>query len=77
MGFMLIICKYVLGCGRVSVLHKVIFYMEARVLYSGAIISWQQHWPKNVPGDDINKHFENKELGYLEIMLTKMDEVKP
>ena len=32
-------------------------------VYGQSLIKKQRYWPKNVPGDAINTHFANKELG--------------
>ena len=40
------------------------------------LINKRRYWPMNVPGDDIDKHFEGKEVGEVDCLDTKTDEWK-
>ena len=40
------------------------------------MIKKRQYWPSNVPGDDIENHFEGEELGAVEFLETNTDEGK-
>jgi len=42
---------------------KVIVSLLLFGVYSSALIKKQCYWPKDVPGDDIARHFESKEVG--------------
>ena len=71
-GLMFIICKPVFGLGKAVLfdsglcVSKGVVELEARGVYGGALIKKRQYWPRNVPGDDIDKHFEGKEVGAVD-----------
>ena len=37
--------------------------LEARGVYGGELIKKQRYWPNHVPVNDIDRHFEGKEVG--------------
>ena len=45
---------------------KGIVELEARGMYGGLLINKRQYWPSNIPGNDIDKHFEGKEVGAVD-----------
>ena len=45
-------------------------------MYGGALIKRRQYWTNNIPGDDIDKHFEGKEVGLVDCLEMKTDEGK-
>ena len=45
-------------------------------MYGESLIKKQRYWPRNVPGDDIDKHFEGKEVIVVDCLETKIDEGK-
>ena len=66
---MLRMCKPIFGSGKAVVFDSRfcvangIVELEARGMYGGALIKKRQYFPNNVPGDDIDNHFEGKEVG--------------
>ena len=71
-GLMLRMCKTIFGSGKDVVFDsgfcvaKGFVELEDRGVYGGAMIKKRQYWPRNVPGDDIDKHFEGKEVGAVD-----------
>ena len=63
-GLMLRMCKPIFGSGKDVVFDsgfcvaKGFVELEDRGVYGGAMIKKRQYWPNNVPGDEIDKHFE-------------------
>ena len=50
--------------------------MEYIGVYGGALIKKQRYWPKNVPINDIDKHFEGKEVVAVDCLEINTDEGK-
>ena len=50
---------------------KEIVELEARGVYGGVLIKQRQYWPNNIPGNDIDKHFEGKEVGSVDCLEMK------
>ena len=42
-------------------------------MHGGLLIKKRQYWQNNVPGDDINKHFEGKEMGSFDFLDMRID----
>ena len=63
---MLRVCRPIFVPGKVVVLEsvffvaKVIIEIEAKGVYSEALIKKSRYWPKGVPGDLIDTHFQDK-----------------
>ena len=82
-GLMLRMCQPLFGSGKAVVMDsgfcvaKGIVELEARGVYGAALIKKRRYWPKSVPGNEIDKHFEDKEVGYCSMLQTKTDEGKP
>ena len=59
-------CKSIFCSGKAVVfdsgfyIAKGIVELEAKGVYGGALIKKRKYWPMNVPGDEIDKHFEGK-----------------
>ena len=51
-----------------------VFELEAREVYSGALVKKRRYWPKNVPGDSINSHFVNKYVADFNMLEAKTGE---
>lgn len=82
-GLMLRMCQPLFGSGKAVVMDsgfcvaKGIVELEARGVYGAALIKKRRYWPKSVPGNEIDKHFEDKEVGYCSMLQTKTEEGKP
>ena len=68
-SLMLIMCRYIFGSGEVVVLDslfcvaKGITELEAKGVHVASLVNNRRYWPKWVPGDLIDNHFEYKEVG--------------
>ena len=51
-----------------------VFELEAREVYSGALVKKRRYWPKNVPGDSIDGHFVNKDVVDVDMLGVKTNE---
>ena len=49
---------------------------EAKGVYAAALIKKRHYWPKAVPGDLIDSHFENQEVGDVQIIVTRTEDNK-
>ena len=47
--------------------------LEDRGVYGGALINKRQCWPRNIPGNDIEKHLEEKRMGAVDCLEIKTD----
>ena len=45
-----------------------IFALTAKGLYAGDLINKRRYFPKNVPGYLINRHFDDKEVEYVDML---------
>ena len=78
-GLMLRMCKTIFGSGKAVVFDsgfcvaKGVVKLEARGAYGGALVKKRRYWPRNVPGDDIDKHFEGKGMGAVAYLDMKTD----
>ena len=67
-SLMLRMCKPIFGIGKAVVLNsgfcvsKGITELEAKGVYSRALIKKRHYWPKGVPRDLIDNHFKDKEI---------------
>ena len=79
---MLRMCKPFFGSGKAVVFDsgvcvaKGIFELEARGVYWGVLTKKRRYWPNNVPSDDIDKHFEGKEVGVVDFLEMNTNEGK-
>ena len=55
---------------------KRVVELEARDVYGGVLIKKRQYCPNNVPGNDIEKHFEGKEVESVDCLEMKIYEGK-
>jgi hypothetical protein len=82
-GLMLRMCKPIFGAGKAVVFDsgfcvaKGIVELAARGVYGGALIKKRRYWPKSVPGDLIDRHFADKEVGDYDMLETTTEEGKP
>ena len=66
---MLRMCRIIFGSVKAVVLDsgfcdaKVITDIEAKIVYSAALINKRNYWLKGVTGDPIDDKFEDKEVG--------------
>ena len=67
-------CRPIFGSGKAVVLDsgfcvaKGITDLEDKGVYVAALIKKRRYWPKGVPGDLIDNHFEDKEIGDVEMI---------
>ena len=55
---------------------KVIADIEAKGFYAAALIKKRRYWPKGVPGDLLDTHFEDKEFGDVGIIEARNEDNK-
>ena len=66
---MLNMCRPIFVSGKAVVLDsgfcvaKCIIDIESKGVYAVAMIKERRYWPKEVPGELIDNHFEDKEFG--------------
>ena len=76
-------CQPIFGNGKAVVLDsgfcvaKGIVALEAKGVFAGALIKKRRYWPKGVPGDLIDEHFENMEVGDVDMVMAATKEGKP
>ena len=81
-GLMLGMYKPIFDSGKAVVFDRGFFVAKgvvelgARGAYGGTLIKKRRYWPNNVPDDDIDKHFEGKEVGSVDFLEMKTDEGK-
>ena len=82
-GLMLLMCQPIFGTGKAVVLDsgfcvaKGIVALEAKGVFAGALIRNRKYWPKGVPGALIDEHFENMEVGDVNMVMAATKEGKP
>ena len=82
-SLMLRMCKPIFGTGEAVVLDSGfcvdigITELESKGVYAGAIIEKRRYWPKGVPGGLIDTHFQDKEVGGVDILEARTQENKP
>lgn len=80
-GLLLRLTEPIWGTSKVVVLDSGFCVLQGIVelrrkgVFSGALIKKRRYWPKHVRGDDIAKHFEDKEIGAVDCWNGKYDEV--
>ena len=80
-ALLLRLCEGVRGSGRVVILDSGFCVLEGIIelrkmgVYAGALIKKRRYWPKHVPGDLIDDHFKDKEVGSTDAIHGIMDEV--
>ena len=47
--------------------------LRKKGVFAGALIKKRRHWPKHVPGDEIDQHFDNKEVGSTDALRGVLD----
>ena len=63
------LCSTIKAAGKVIVLDSGFCVLEGLIalkkigVYAGALIKKRRYWPKFVPGDEIDAHFADKEVG--------------
>ena len=80
-GLLLRLCKPILSAGKVIILDSGFCVLEALIalkkvgVYASALIKKRRFWPKHVPGDHIDQHFEEKNVGETDSLRGKIDDV--
>jgi len=71
-GLLLRLTESIRHTGRVVIMDSGFCVLKALIdlsnagVFSSAVIKKRQYWPKYIPGDDIDKHFDGKEVGVVE-----------
>jgi hypothetical protein len=45
---------------------KAIIELKKKGVYASALIKKRRYWPRDVPGDDIRRHFDGKQVGHTD-----------
>lgn len=71
-ALLLCLTKSIWSTGKVVILDsgfcvlKAIIELKKKGVYASALIKKRRQWPRDVPGDDINCHFDGKEVGHTD-----------
>jgi len=80
-GLLRRLTKPLYSTGKVVVLDSGFCVLEGLIelrkkgVFAGALIKKRRYWPKHVPGDDIDLHFEDKEVGSTDALRGVIDNV--
>ena len=80
-GLLLRLCDPILGAGKVVILDSGFCVLEALIalkkvgVFASALIKKRRFWPKHVPGEHIDQHFEDKTVGDTDSLRGKIDNV--
>ena len=80
-SLLLRLCKGLIGTGKVVILDsgfcvlRGLVELRKRGIFASSLIKKRKYWPKNVNGDDMNKHLESKKVGDCNRLNGKMDGV--
>ena len=78
-NLLLRLCKSLYGTGKIVILDSGFCVLEGLIelrkmgVFAGALIKKRRYWPKHVPGDQIDEHFEGKEVGSVDSLKGKLD----
>jgi hypothetical protein len=73
--------KTIWGAGRLVILDSGFCVLQALVelkkrgVFASAVIKKRRYWPKHIKGDEIKKHFEDKEIGEADALPGILDNV--
>ena len=73
------LCKTLYGTGRIVILDsgfcvlQGIIELRKKGVFAGALIKKRRYWPKHVPGDMIDEHFKDKEVGSTDSLKGRLD----
>ena len=73
-------CQPIFGTSKAVVLDsgfcvaKGIVALEAKGVFVGALIKKRRYWQKGVPGALIDEHFENMEVGDVDMVMAATEE---
>ena len=56
---------------------KVFVGIKSKDIYAVAMIKKRRYWPKGVPGEPIDTHFEDKEVGDVGMIETTTEDNNP
>ena len=80
-NLLLRLCKKLFGTGKVVILDSGFCVLQALIelrkvgVFAGALIKKRRFWPKHVPGDMIDDHFKDKDVGLVDSLKGKIDNV--
>ena len=80
-GLLLRLTKCIWGTGRIIVLDSEFCVLQAIIelakfgIYAAALIKKRRYWPKYVKGEAIKKHFEDKNVGDVDAIAGKLDNI--
>ena len=75
-------CRPIFGSGKAVLLDSgfcvatSITEIEAKGVYAGSLINKRLYWPEGVPGDLIDTHFEDKEVGDVGMIESRTEDRK-
>ena len=81
-ALLLRLCKQFFSTGKIVVLDsgfcvlQGLIELRKRGGFGHAVIKKRRYWPKYIKGDKINEAFANKDVGYTDVMVGKLDGVK-
>lgn len=81
-GLLLRLTKVLWGTSKVVVLDsgfcvlKGLVELRKKGVFASALIKKRRYWPKYIPGDEIKKHFEEKEVGVVDCWGGELDGTK-
>ena len=80
-SLLLRLCESIFHIGMVVILDsgfcvlRALIELKKRGVFASALIKKRKYWPAFIKGDDINKHFEGKEIGHTDSLPGTMDGV--
>ena len=81
-GLLKRLCEGIKGSGRVVILDSGFCVLEGLVelrkmgVYASALIKKRRYWPKHVPGDAIDDHFKDRNVGDSDSLHGSLNDVK-
>jgi hypothetical protein len=71
-GLLLQLTRSIWSTGKIVILDsgfcvlKAIIELKKKGVYASALIKKRRYWPRDVPGEDIRKHFDGKQVGHTD-----------
>ena len=78
-SLLLRLCESIFHVGMVVILDsgfcvlRALIELKKRGVFASALIKKRKYWPAHVKGDEINKYFDDKEVGYTNSLPGEMD----
>ena len=80
-SLLLRLCESIFHIGMVVILDsgfcvlRAIIELKKRGVFASALIKKRRYWPKDVGGDQINSHFEDKDVGDVDSLPGRLDNI--